>query len=172
MQRNANQLPESNLHDCMKVCNRDLELGSSTTCLTAQIDKEIKKKEKASTQRRSLPLIEYRELLPQFIIDFFKHNLCFVELFLRLSKLKYELKIQPSKLTTNIWIERNTPMLPLLLWFHLFSWQPEVLPSGVGLNHSQQAFGRALLLFPSTYKKSQHESLAEEKCTYLLDKKN
>lgn len=61
-------------------------------------------------------------------------------------------------------------MLPLLFWFRLFSWQPEVLPSGVALNHSRLASDRVSLLFPSI-KKSQHQTLAEKKkCITCLTK--
>lgn len=49
-------------------------------------------------------------------------------------------------------------MLPWLFWFRPFSWQPEVLPSGVALNHSQPAFDRASLLVPSVNKKFTSES--------------
>lgn len=52
-------------------------------------------------------------------------------------------------------------MLPLLFWFRLFSWRPEVLPSGVALNHSRRASGRASLPFPSV-QNSQRQSRAEK----------
>lgn len=71
--------------------------------------------------------------------------------------------MQPFIVLTFGLIERKkTQMLPLLFWFRLFSWQPEVLPNGVALNHSRLAFDRASQLFPSI-KKRQHQSLAEKR---------